>query len=105
MVEKIGGFFREFLGEGYTLEYGAMLRGRSGAVHKVDLAAKSLDGKLVVCLRDNHRNENDDETRIVGLFVIAYDLDCRAAYIVKQEPSSATISRILKEYDIVLGIE
>lgn len=80
--------FREFTEElrkkGYFVRLDSSVKGRSGAVHHVDLLAEDKKGEKKIigvkkCCKENLSFE------IINTFAIAYDTDADACYIVDRE--------------------
>lgn len=79
--------FREFTEElrkrGYSLKFDAVVKGKSGASHRVDLLARRRTGKTVVGLE--RRRGGDTTFEIIKTFTIAYDVGAEACYVVDRE--------------------
>ncbi|MDG6951419.1 MAG: hypothetical protein JRN12_06225 [Nitrososphaerota archaeon] len=81
--KSLGEFADGLKRDGYSMNSGALLPGKSGVVHRFDLLAEKTEGgkrKTVVCMKERGHNPVEE---MVGLFAMAFDVDAEPCYAVR----------------------
>jgi hypothetical protein len=77
----------ELRGQGYAVDLGADVTGKSGVRHKVDLLAKRKGDQRVVVAMEQ-RPARLTTHGIVALFAVAYDVGATAYYVTSEKIAS-----------------
>jgi hypothetical protein len=78
-VRSIHEFIVDLKEQGYSVQFDASVKGKSGVVHHVDVLAESPEGKKIVGLE---RHGKETAVEILNAFVVALDGEAEACYIV-----------------------
>ena len=81
-MKSIHEFIEDLKKRGYSVKFDASVKGKSGALHRVDVLAESPKGKKIVGL-EKHGKEIAVE--IMNTFVVALDGEAEACYIVDRK--------------------
>ncbi|HUZ79688.1 MAG TPA: hypothetical protein VMV28_03620 [Thermoplasmata archaeon] len=83
--------------QGYSVDLGADVTGKSRVRHKVDLLAKRSGDKTVVAMEG--RPAGDATYGIVALFAVAYDVGATAYYVASEKIAGDDLA-LAKSYHI-----
>ena len=92
-VRSFHTFVEDLKNRGFTVKFDSSLKGRSGAIHQIDMMAENLEGRKIVVME---KSGNEASVDIIRLFAISLDCEAEAYYIVDGDLDEK--SRMLVEF-------